>query len=384
MKSFKELYKKIEQEALKNRPRNLAADFGKNRGGGKHPLILYGAGGNCEFAMFTCLWYGIEVTGVCDSIVTGTYRYKNQIYEIISPDELFKNYSNAFVLITSWQFEQEIRDFLRTSGFPDTQIYFLRNPNTLTPKIFRENYLAGYQRAYKLFTDVRSRQRILDKVRFLLLGEPCTPDSVYTEGGYFAFPDIALRKNEVYVDGGAYIGDTAEEFIISMKEKGKDYRHIYSFEPDPSNYKRAVQNLSGYERIDLIPCGISSRKTELRFASSRETEGLGSHMMPNDISSNNSETLTIPTTSLDQFFADKPKSLWPTIIKIDIEGGEKEALIGAQNIIKAQKPQLIVCAYHKPEDIYELPETILKIRDDYRLSLWQIGQSFWDLILYAV
>ncbi|NBJ02676.1 FkbM family methyltransferase [Lachnospiraceae bacterium] len=159
---------------------------------------------------------------------------------------------------------------------------------------------------------------------------------------------------------------------------------VYSFEPDPSNYKRAVQNLSVYERIDLIPCGISSRKTELMFESSRETEGLGSHMMPNDISSYNSETLTIPATSLDQFFADKPKSLWPTIIKIDIEGGEKEALIGAQNIIKAQKPQLIVCAYHKPEDIYELPETILKIRDDYRLSLWQIGQSFWDLILYAI
>ena len=34
MKSFEELYKKIEQEALKNRPRNLAADFGKNREGG--------------------------------------------------------------------------------------------------------------------------------------------------------------------------------------------------------------------------------------------------------------------------------------------------------------------------------------------------------------
>jgi hypothetical protein len=44
---------------------------------------------------------------------------------------------------------------------------------------------------------------------------------------------------------------------------------------------------------------------------------------------------------------------------------------------------LVICAYHKPEDIYELPEAIMRIRDDYELSLWQIDNSFWDLVLYA-
>lgn len=45
---------------------------------------------------------------------------------------------------------------------------------------------------------------------------------------------------------------------------------------------------------------------------------------------------------------------------------------------------MIICAYHKPEDIYELSQTILSIRPDYQLEFWQIGESFWDMILYAV
>ncbi len=75
---------------------------------------------------------------------------------------------------------------------------------------------------------------------------------------------------------------------------------------------------------------------------------------------------------------------WPTLIKMDIEGAEKEALLGAEKIIKEKKPKLIICAYHKPEDIYELPRTIMEMRNDYKFTLWQIGESFWDIILYAV
>jgi hypothetical protein len=82
-------------------------------------------------------------------------------------------------------------------------------------------------------------------------------------------------------------------------------------------------------------------------------------------------------------FADKPDGELPTLIKMDIEGSEREALLGASGVIRRRKPKLIICTYHKPEDIYELPQTIMKIRDDYELRLWQIGESFWDVILYA-
>jgi len=70
---------------------------------------------------------------------------------------------------------------------------------------------------------------------------------------------------------------------------------------------------------------------------------------------------------------------------MDIEGSEKEALMGAANIIKAAKPKLAICAYHKTEDIYELPQTILNIRDDYKLAL-RAPINIWspqEVILYG-
>lgn len=167
---------------------------------------------------------------------------------------------------------------------------------------------------------------------------------------------------------------------LKMKEINKDYRYIYSFEPDVQNYKRAVENLSHYNNIDMVPYGLWSRKTELKFTSIQGGDYIGSQIEQNE----NTSSTVVPVTSLDLFFSDKPQDEWPTIIKMDIEGAEKEALVGAANIIKAKKPQLIICAYHKPEDIYELPQTILKIRGDYQFTLWQIGESFWDMILYAV
>lgn len=51
--------------------------------------------------------------------------------------------------------------------------------------------------------------------------------------------------------------------------------------------------------------------------------------------------------SLDTFFKDKQIDL----IKMDIEGNEIKALLGAQNLIKGDKPlKFAVCAYHEHDD----------------------------------
>ncbi len=379
-KTFDELYQAIESATIKNKPKSLFDNLSKKIANeDNYRLILYGAGGNCEFAMYNCTQCGFTVDFVCDTKATGTYTYGGKTYEIISSDVLMKNHQDAFVLITPWQYEQEIYDFLCDSGFPSTQIYFFHDfPGaTISPTLFREKYLEGYQKAYSLFHDGGSKNRILDRVRLLLEGVPCPEDSPH-ENGYFCFPGINITEKEIYVDGGANIGDTAEEFIDLMGGTNEDYK-IYSFEPDPQSYEAATKNLSQYSNVEVFPYALSSHKTELKFANAQGVDGVSSHITTSDTNS-----ITVQATSLDLFFADKPQDEWPTIIKLDIEGAEKEALLGAENIIKAKKPQLIICAYHKPEDMYELPQAILKLRDDYKLTFWQIGTSFWDMILYAV
>ena len=370
MSLFDELYIKIENLALENKEKNffLEDKIDKN-------VILYGAGGNCEFAMFTCGTKGVPVTYVCDSKLSGKYKYKNQEYDIISPEVLIESHRDASVLITSWKYEGEIKEFLLSKGFPEENIYFLRSPLVISPEEFREKYLDGYRWMYNIVKDERSKRVIIDRIKMFLLGAPSLPDSLCSEG-YFAFPDIKLSDNEVYIDGGAYIGDTAIEFIEKMKKSNKRIKHIYSFEPDEMNYKIASQNLSKYENIEIVPFGLWSQNTTLNFKIDVNNYGIGSCI--DDFK----KIYSVPVVAIDNYFTDIPQDNWPTLIKMDIEGAEDEALLGAKNVILKNKPKLIICAYHKPQHIYQLLKIILNIRSDYKFSLWQIGESFWDCILY--
>ena len=374
MGKFDNILQKIETGGVKHKRNIFSAIALKS-----HPLILYGAGGNCEFAMFTCSLMNAPVQCVCDSKATGYYCYKNQSYSIITPQELFEQYKDSYVLITPWRYEEEIYEKLLEKGFPEENIFFLRYPHRISLEEFQNKYLTGFRWAYEYFEDDDSKKRIIDRVKLLLTGVPCPADSLYKDG-YFGYPKVTLCENEVYVDGGAYIGDTAEEFISYAEKEEKKYKHIYSFEPDEKNCNLAKKNLRHYEKVSVVPAGLWSKTTTLEFYSESGGDCIGSHLTE----VKNGQTVSVPVVSLDEFFSDKPQDEWPTIIKMDIEGSEKEALVGATKIIRAKKPKLMICAYHKPEDIYELPQTILSIRPDYKLEFWQIGESFWDMILYAV
>jgi len=70
---------------------------------------------------------------------------------------------------------------------------------------------------------------------------------------------------------------------------------------------------------------------------------------------------------------------------LDIEGAELEALKGAGHIIHEHKPKLAICAYHKPEDIYTLPEIIKTCRNDYTFHMRHYcANTTFDTILYAI
>ena len=187
-----------------------------------------------------------------------------------------------------------------------------------------------------------------------------------------------LGDNEVFIDGGAYIGDSAEQFIEKYENKGK--YHIHSFEPDKDNFVKASSKLSTNLNVTIVQKGLWSSETELIFLQNARNTA-GSSLI---YSSDATHEYFVPVTSLDSYFKNKYESEWPTFIKMDIEGAEREALLGSSEIIKRRKPKLAICAYHKPEDIYELPQTILSIRDDYRFALRQHEYGCWDTILYAV
>jgi hypothetical protein len=74
----------------------------------------------------------------------------------------------------------------------------------------------------------------------------------------------------------------------------------------------------------------------------------------------------------------------PTFIKLDVEGAEKDALLGARRTIEQHAPVLAVCLYHRPSDLWELPLLLRSMNPQYSLYLRRYSDECWETVCYAV
>ena len=73
----------------------------------------------------------------------------------------------------------------------------------------------------------------------------------------------------------------------------------------------------------------------------------------------------VAARSVDSILDGKPC----TVIKMDVEGAEREALLGSSRTIEKYKPRLMISLYHRNEDIFSLPLLIKKLNPDYKIYL---------------
>ena len=95
---------------------------------------------------------------------------------------------------------------------------------------------------------------------------------------------------------------------------------------------------------------------------------------------------TVPVVSLDLMFANFnfSKDCNGTLIKMDIEGSEYDALIGGKKIIRNIRPGLAISVYHKPSDLWELPLLISSWNLEYDFYLRSHQYNGFDVVLYAI
>ncbi len=149
---------------------------------------------------------------------------------------------------------------------------------------------------------------------FGLLGYEGTPEDYY----YFNNDIFNINDNELYIDVGAFDGDTIDTFIDACTKNGKQYQEIIAFEPDPGCFEKLHKKYSSHKNISLQQIGLWSSTTQVRFLS---TQG-GAYEQGAAISE--SGDITIHTTSLDDFLKgsrvslikmDPPGNILPEVIK---------------------------------------------------------------------
>lgn len=325
-------------------------------------LILFGAS-SCADIFINKISPSFNIKYIADNDLRKQGKLFNEKYVVKSPDVLEKENEDSIVVITS-TYHKEIIEQLEKMVYKGTVYSYLhlRGKAELI-----KNFDEVDKKAAEL-TAILADKKSADVVRSIVYKRKnnISDYSDINEKDQYFQRDIFKNpggKDEVFVDGGAYDGQTVEQYI---KFVDGNFKKIYSFEMDKVNYDRINANQFD-DRVEFFNYGLWNEDTNISFiANERGSEAA-------DEGNESARCIAI-----DSFIKDRV-----TFIKMDIEGAEMKALEGAAKMIKECKPKLAICLYHKFNDLWEIPMYIHNLVPEYKLYIRHHSDIDQETVLYA-
>ncbi len=346
----------------------------REKGLDKYKVIIFGAGGDGLRTLSMLHKFNIKDIIFCDNDSNKWGKKIGTENEVcISPLEI-ENYRDAIFVIGTRNYTMEIKKQLE-----DLKVEFITSDAYLLYKnIDKINYV--YE---NLLNDSDSKRTYFRLIEIMVTGNFDLISSIYSENQYFAIPPFALHKtNDIFIDCGASVGDTLEQFIY--KRLGL-FNKIFAFEPCIRPYKameirrdRLVKEW-GLD-VESIKC-INEGLADYNGTAYLDTTGLlGENFIKIEQENDTSDEI-IKITTLDTFFEDFTEKI--TFLKADIEGYELKMLQGAKKLIKKDKPKLAICIYHNFDDIFEIPLYIKSLVPEYKMEIRHHQFNLWETVLYC-
>lgn len=316
----------------------------------KAPIVLYGMGNGADKILDLCNSFSIKVSDIfaSDEYVRG-HSFRG--YKVLKYSDILQKYDNCVILLTFACFRENMLKKIDEINkryevlAPEVPLF---DTDIFTPETLSKNS-EKIEKVYNLLADEQSRYTYTNLLRYKLSGKYQYLHECSTDRNEIFENILHLSDTEHYVDLGAFNGDTIDEFLKFTNGK---YQSITAFEPAEKNFKKLEEKIiaQGLKNTTLV--------NKAAFCDERDSyisEKGGRNPFLCDTGH------LVKTAKVDDVCERA------TYIKFDVEGVEEEALMGCSALIKKYAPSLLVSAYHKTNDFFELPLKILELNSGYKI-----------------
>jgi FkbM family methyltransferase len=345
------------------------------------PIVLFGAGGLGRRTLAEIGGTGLEPVCFADNAPSLHGTVVDGLSVLSAADAAAKYGGAAVFVVTVYIGYEEVVEQLKQLGarvvVPFYVLYW-KYPDRYLPHYAYDlphrviDSAAEVREAGELLSDAASRREYVAQVWWRLdPGSAVLPPNVDGDM-YFPRDLVALRHDEVFVDCGGYDGDTVLSFLDQVSGQ---FRSAYVFEPDPRNLVKleiALNTLAHSVRsrihLEAMAIGKSSGSVGLLLSDAASSVVASGDLM-------------VPCEPLDAVLGNPA----PTYLKMDIEGAEVDALMGARELISTNRPVLAISAYHLQDHLWTIPLLVDSIVHRYRYHYRRYTrQPNDDLVLYAI
>jgi FkbM family methyltransferase len=333
-------------------------------GRGESPAGLYGYGFLGRWALPQLRRHGISVTSCYDARATSAGAAESGVP--MHSVEALERERPIFLFVTARHAVKPVSALLTRHGIAHVSY----------DGWFVAQHLKDFQRVHDTLVDERSREVLRAVLMAMLTGDAAYCAAVREGDQYFCLPAFCDADRQIYVDAGAYVGDSAERFIWAHNGV---FTRLYAFEPGARQYAALQTRLKRLRE----EWGLDEEATVAVNAGLGEAVGVTQVADRGGAMTNaalgGAEGVAVEVTGLDSFLQGAPI----TFLKADVEGMEMAVLRGARETIIRHRPKLAICVYHYPEDIPAVCNYVAALVPQYRFALRHHSPRLMETVLYA-
>ncbi len=360
----------------------------KQASDGGRPIVMYGMGNGADKILAVCEQRGIAVSDffASDGFVRG-HSFHGKV--VLSYSAMREKYREAppIVLLSFASSRPEVLDLIERVG-AECEMYIPDVPvcgDDLFDADFVQSHQAEIDHARSLFADEESRRVYDGIIEAKLSGRPDTLRATESPAADAFRGILHAERFRTALDLGAYNGDTVRE----LRTYAPHLETVIAMEPDRRNFRKldayaaSLHETGDPLRLIPVPAGAWLEDSTLTFhGSGNRNAGISDSATLDNPYFGKSETVAVRAPD---GVAAEHQTGRIDYIKYDVEGAEREALLGSRALIERDAPALLVSVYHRSGDLFALPRLVRALNPAYRLYLRRMaGVPAWDINLYAV